>query len=139
MSRIRAGRERDQNSHQIETSENETRIVDQLTLLDGGTVTQATNKSTGVTLNTVVGQITMNNAALAAAAEVAFTVTNSKVTALSVIIVNVASGQTAAEEHLVWVGAVAAGSFDIAVSNLSGSSASDALVINFVVLGGADS
>ena len=29
---------------------------------DGGTVTQATNKSTGVTLNTESGQITMNNA-----------------------------------------------------------------------------
>ena len=37
----------------------------------GGTVTQATNKSTGVTLNTESGQITMNDAALAAA--VAFT------------------------------------------------------------------
>ena len=30
----------------------------------GGTVTQATNKSTGVTLNTESGQITMNNAQL---------------------------------------------------------------------------
>ena len=29
----------------------------------GGTVTQATNKTTGVTLNTESGQITMNNAA----------------------------------------------------------------------------
>ena len=28
----------------------------------GGTVTQATNKSTGVTLNTESGQITMNDA-----------------------------------------------------------------------------
>ena len=31
----------------------------------GGTVTQATNKTTGVTLNTASGQITMNGAELA--------------------------------------------------------------------------
>ena len=47
----------------------------------GGTVTQATNKSTAVTLNAESGQITMNNAALAAAAEVSFTVNNDKVAA----------------------------------------------------------
>ena len=50
----------------------------------GGTVTQATNKGTGVTLNTQSGQITMNNAALADAAEVSFTVTNSKIAATDV-------------------------------------------------------
>ena len=44
----------------------------------GGTVTQATGKSTGVTLNAASGQITMDDAALAAAAEISFTVTNSE-------------------------------------------------------------
>lgn len=38
----------------------------------GGTVTQATSKSTAVTLNKPCGQITMNNAALAAGATVSF-------------------------------------------------------------------
>jgi hypothetical protein len=33
--------------------------------VSGGAVTQATNKSTGVTLNTASGRITMNGAALA--------------------------------------------------------------------------
>ena len=47
----------------------------------GGTVTQATNKSTGVTLNTESGQITMNNAQLDAGTEVTFTVTNDKIAA----------------------------------------------------------
>ena len=37
--------------------------------VSGGAVTQATNKSTAVTLNTQGGQITMNNAALADGAE----------------------------------------------------------------------
>jgi len=42
----------------------------------GGTVTQATNKGTAVTLNTESGQITMNGAELAGAAEVTFQVNN---------------------------------------------------------------
>ncbi len=48
----------------------------------GGTVTQATNKATTVISNTESGQITMNGAALADAAEVSFTVTNSNRNAL---------------------------------------------------------
>ena len=48
---------------------------------DTGSVTQATNKGTGVTLNKPSGVITMNDAALGAAAEVSFTVTNSTCTA----------------------------------------------------------
>ena len=58
----------------------------------GTSVTQATNKSTGVTANTATGVITLNNAALAAAAEVSFTVTNSEVAATDVVVVNHASG-----------------------------------------------
>ena len=45
----------------------------------GGTVTQSTNKTTGVTLNAASGQITMNGAALGAGAEATFAVTNSEV------------------------------------------------------------
>ena len=104
----------------------------------GGTVTQATNKSTGVTLNTESGQITMNNAALAAAAEVSFTVTNSEIAATDVVVVNHGSGGTAGS-YLVGVSAIAAGSFGITVTNVSGGSLSEAIVINFVALKGASS
>ena len=44
-----------------------------------GSVTQATSKATGVTLSKVAGVITMDDAALAAAAEVSFAVTNTNV------------------------------------------------------------
>ena len=104
----------------------------------GGTVTQATNKSTGVTLNTESGQITMNNAALAAAAEVSFTVTNSEIAATDVVVVNHGSAGTAGS-YLVGVAAIAAGSFGITVTNVSGGSLSEAIVINFVALKGASS
>ena len=45
----------------------------------GGTVTQSSSKTTGVTLNTASGQITMNGASLAGGAEATFTVTNSEI------------------------------------------------------------
>lgn len=99
----------------------------------GGTVTQLTNKTTGVTLNKLCGQITTNGAALAAAAEVSFTVTDSQVAATDVVVVCVQSGGTAGA-YLVTVGAVAAGSFKITISNASAGSLSEALVLNFVVI-----
>ena len=104
----------------------------------GGTVTQATNKSTGVTLNTESGQITMNNAQLDAGTEVSFTVTNSKCTATDAPYALHSSGGTAGS-YLVNVNSVAAGSFNITVSNVSAGNLSEAIVITFVGLKGASS
>lgn len=101
----------------------------------GCAVTQATSKSTGVTCTGVSGAITMNNAALANGAEVGFTVTNTSVAATDVVIVSIKSGATA-DSYSVTVDAVAAGSFRISVSNVSGGSLSEALVLNFVVIKG---
>lgn len=97
------------------------------------TVTQITNRSTGVTLNATAGQITTDTTSLAAAAEATFTVTNSYVTAKTVPIVALASGAAATTN--VFVSAVAAGSFDITVANLHASTAEDgALVINYSLI-----
>ena len=98
----------------------------------GGAVTQATNKSTGVTLNKPCGAITMHNASLTADAEVTFTVTNSEVAATDVVLVSVKSGATTGK-YLPFVTATAAGSFDITVSNV-GSTAGEAVVLNFAVI-----
>ena len=98
----------------------------------GGAVTQATSKSTGVTLNKACGSITMHNASLAGDAEVSFTVTNSEVAATDVVNVSVKSGATTGK-YLVFVTATAAGSFEITVSNV-GSTAGEAVVLNFAVL-----
>lgn len=99
----------------------------------GGTISQSTNKTTGVTLNKLCGQITTHNAALAAGAEVKFTVTNSQVAANDVPVIAIKSGGTSGG-YVVSVGAVAAGSFDIVLSNASAGSLSEALVINFLIL-----
>lgn len=103
---------------------------------DSTTVTQATDRSTGVTLNSTVGQITTDATSLAAGAEAKFVVTNSYVTSKSVILLNMASGQTA-DTSVPIVYAVANGSFTIQLTNLNASTAdTGAMVINFVVLGG---
>ena len=99
----------------------------------GGAVTQATSKSTGVTLNKPCGAITTHNAALADAAVVTFTVTNSEVAATDVVMACIKSGGTSGAYQLT-VGAVAAGSFDLSLQNVSGGSLSQAVVINFVVI-----
>jgi len=104
----------------------------------GGTVTQATDKSTGVTLNKACGAITMNNAALAAGAEVSFTVTCSEVAATDIVLVNHSSAGTAGS-YLVQANTIAAGSFAITVSNVSAGSLGEAIVLNFVALKGASS
>jgi hypothetical protein len=99
----------------------------------GGTVTQATNKSTGVTLNKRCGQITMNNASLSAAAEVSFTLTNSVIAATDVVMVCIGSGATAGAYN-VQCDAVAAGSCRISIGNMSSGSLGEAIVLNFVVI-----
>ncbi len=99
----------------------------------GGTITQATNKSTGVTLDKRCGQITMNAAALTAASEVSFTLTNSVIAATDVVMVCISSGATAGAYN-VQCDAVAAGSCRISVGNMSSGSLSEAIVLNFVVI-----
>jgi len=99
----------------------------------GGTITQASTKSTGVTLDKRCGQIIMNNAALAAAAEVSFTLTNSVIAATDVVMVSIASGATAGA-YSIQCDATAAGSCRISVGNRNTGSLSEAIVLNFVVI-----
>jgi hypothetical protein len=101
----------------------------------GGAVTQATDKSTGVTLDTPTGQITMHNASLAAAAIVTFILTNSFITATDNVVV---TANFAGGPYEAWVYAVGAGQCSIAVRNAGGGPLSDAVVLNFAVLNGAN-
>lgn len=105
----------------------------------GGTVTQATSKSTGVTLNTTTGQITMNNANLAGQTEVSFTLTDSAIAATDVVLVTIASGATA-NSYVVGVAATASGSCVIQLGNVTlATTLGEAIVLNFVVIKGVTS
>lgn len=99
----------------------------------GAYVTQLTSKATGVTINAKCGRITMNAAALAAAAEVSFVVTNNQVAATDCIIVNIQSVGTAGA-YFTEVSAVSAGSFTVTLGNCSAGSLSQAVVLNFAVI-----
>ena len=101
-----------------------------------GTVTQATDKSTGVTLNKSAGRITMNNAALAGGAVVSFTLTNNLISANDTIIVCVSSNTTgsAAGAYTTYVSYLSAGTAFISLRNLSATSYSEAVVINFCII-----
>jgi hypothetical protein len=104
-----------------------------------GTVTQATDKSTGVTLNKSAGRITMNNASLAAGVAVSFILTNSTISINDVLIVNVSSNTTgsALGVYTTYVSYLAAGSALITLRNLSAATAySEAVIINFAIIHG---
>jgi hypothetical protein len=98
-----------------------------------GTVTQATSKSTAVTLNKPAGQITMNNAALGATTNVTFTLNNTFISTNDILILNVAAGATAGAYNC-WVSGLSAGSASITVRNISAGSLSEAVVINYALI-----
>ena len=115
-------------------------IEGDLTILDGGTATQMTSTTTGVTLNTHSGQITTVASTLAGGAEETFTVTNSKVAALDTVSVMVQDGTNTQATAVAHARQAAAGSFDIIMTNLHASTAlNGTLVINFNVISGASS
>tara|TARA_R110000868_G_scaffold187549_3_gene430077 strand:+ start:1001 stop:1453 length:453 start_codon:yes stop_codon:yes gene_type:complete len=99
-----------------------------------GTVTQATNKSTAVTLNKSAGQITMNNASLATATNATFTLNNSTISANDAVILTISGGQTTPGSYNVFANSLAAGSVSITLRNISGGSLSEAIVINFAII-----
>lgn len=100
------------------------------------TVTQATSITTGVTVNATKGVITTVSLTTAAgAAESPFVVTNSKVTASSIVLASVeyASGKTGFPAVL--VEAVALGSFKVRLLNAKASgSLNDVVKVHFVVI-----
>ena len=100
-----------------------------------GAVTQATSKSTGVTLNRSMGKITMNGAALGAGVTVLFTLTNSKISANDVLIVNLGSAGTSGA-YWPYVANVGAGTAVIGLYNNTAGSLSEAVVVNFAIIHG---
>jgi hypothetical protein len=98
-----------------------------------GTVTQATSKSTAVTLNKSAGQITMNNASLGATTNVTFTLNNSYISANDIVILNVSSGATSGAYNC-WVSGLSAGAATITVRNITAGALSEAVVINFALI-----
>ena len=102
----------------------------------GGTVTQATSKSTAVTLNKPCGQITTEATALAAGTEVIFLLNNSLFATSDNVVVTLGSAGTY-NAYVVRVVSTNAGQIYIALKNVTGGSLSEAILINFAIIKGA--
>lgn len=100
----------------------------------GGTITQITSRTTGVTINKTTGAITLVSAAGSGTFET-FTVTNSTVAATDVVIVNQKSGT---DKYQIFVTAITAGSFDITFATTGGTT-TEQPVFNFAVIKGVTS
>lgn len=102
----------------------------------GSVVTQATNRTTGVTINAISGQITTSSASLAAETAAVFTVTNNNVFADDIVAIAVAGGSNGGNTT-VTVTTIAAGSFQITVANqnaAAGTAETGAIQINFLIM-----
>ena len=103
---------------------------------NSGTVTQGTSITTGVTINTTSGIITMHATAIAADENIEFTVTNSTVQADSVILLTMQDENTVVNSQL-YVGhhTIASGSFKITVRCAGGdNSSATAVKVHFLVI-----
>lgn len=100
-----------------------------------GSVTQATSKSTAVTLNKSAGRITMHNAALAGNTAVSFTLNNSFISNNDILILNVSGGSVAdATTYTVYTSSLATGTAVITLRNLTASSQSEAVILNYALI-----
>lgn len=98
-----------------------------------GVVTQATDKSTAVTLNRSAGRITMNAASLGATTNVSFTLNNSLISPNDILILTISGGATVAAYNL-WVNSLGAGTASITLRNTTAGALAEAVIINFALI-----
>ena len=108
----------------------------------GGTVTQATSRTTGVTLNKITGEIVLFADSIAGHEADEFVLTNSTIEANDVIMLCIKNGGSLAagtrKYYVTQVHTVAAGSCTISVGNIdNGAITSESPTLQFVVLKGA--
>lgn len=99
----------------------------------GGTVTQATSKSTAVTLNKPSGRIITASDSLAPGAFATFALNNNKFAITDCLIVNTV-GNASYRTEVAFINPGVAG---IRVTNISGTTLAEALLINFTIIKGA--
>ncbi len=104
----------------------------------GGAQSQGTSKSTTVVLNAVSGQITTFNDALNANTTVSFTLTNNRISANDILVMNHISGGTPGS-YALNARAVSAGSATIDIRNVTAGNLSEAIVIAFSLFKSANS
>jgi hypothetical protein len=99
----------------------------------GGTVSQLTDKSTGVTLDRITGEITLEStAAIATGGIVSFVLTNSTIAVGDHVLVSHVAGGTLGEYNI--VGVAGNGEATIYVKNVSTGLLAEGIVLKFTVI-----
>lgn len=101
----------------------------------GGTVSQTGNKSTGVTLNKLTGEITMQATNLASDTSVSFTLTNSTIGDRDLLLMNIVGGVATPGTYNLDANCTS-GSAVISVRNITGGTLGEAIVIRYAVIRG---
>ena len=98
----------------------------------GGTVTQLSSRTTGVTLSKLSGTITMFSSAVAAAASSTFTWTNTFITATDIVIMD----HNSTTNPACWKCEVicGSGSATVVVKNISAASITEATPLKFIII-----
>lgn len=102
----------------------------------GGTVTQLTNKVTAVTLNKPCGQITTNNASLAAGAVAAFTFNNTSIALNDSLLITVPYNGGLGDKYSVRASCFANGAI-VYLKNETAGALAESVVIDFKVIRGS--
>jgi hypothetical protein len=97
----------------------------------GGTIAQATSRSTGVTLSKICGAITLFSTTTTAGLVSTFTVTNTLVLATDIVMVSI---QSATGVYFVSITKTAAGSFNISAYTPAAVGTAETPIINFAVI-----
>lgn len=99
----------------------------------GGSVTQITSITTGVTLNKVCGTVTTVSSTLGAGATATFSLTNSAITATDVVNASIKtySGTGLPVAHVTQTGS---GTCSLTLQNIGGSALNSTVAINFAVM-----
>jgi hypothetical protein len=111
----------------------------------GGTVTQSTSRTTGVTLNKVCGEITLFAGSLTSHDADEFTLTNSEIAASDVVVVSIKSGAAAGTRkfYVVTVTSTSAGSCTISLGSIRNAAipaaGTETLVLSFAIIKGVTS
>ena len=103
----------------------------------GGAVTQLTSRDTGVTLDTPSGTITLFSTTVTAGTMNKFTLTNSCIQAMDVVVVGVRTSNSGTFN--VFVNRTTTGVCDIVVQNLVTVATAQAVQINFAIIKGSNS
>lgn len=104
---------------------------------DYGTVTQATSKSTPVTINTMSGKITTAPTQLGSGIgnnKVTFVVNNSNVKNTDIVVLNGSGNGFTPGAYTITTCCVGNGAFTISIQNISDSAKSESIGITFAVL-----